>query len=98
MGAQMTQTGRQLDSSKEMDTVASRLFRSRFRAALVLASLFSLLLSACTVSPTASSSSSGGTIVIGGVGPLSQPGQVQDGQQQKWAMELAVADINANGG
>lgn len=38
------------------------------------------------------------TIVIGGVGPLSQPGAVQAGQEMKWAMERAVADLNADGG
>src|SRR3954447_10663692 len=37
-------------------------------------------------------------IVIGGVGPLSQPGDVAGGQEMKWAMEQAVADINAKGG
>jgi branched-chain amino acid transport system substrate-binding protein len=41
----------------------------------------------------------GGTeeLTIGGVGPLSQPGAVQAGQDMKWAMEAAVADINAEG-
>lgn len=34
---------------------------------------------------------------IGGVGPLSQPGAVQSGQDMKWAMETAVADVNAKG-
>jgi hypothetical protein len=37
-------------------------------------------------------------IVLGGVGPLSQPGDVAGGQEMKWAMEQAVADVNAKGG
>jgi branched-chain amino acid transport system substrate-binding protein len=37
-------------------------------------------------------------IVIGGVGPLSQPGDIAGGAELKWAMEQAVADINAKGG
>src|SRR6188472_2500487 len=37
-------------------------------------------------------------ILLGGVGPLSQPGDVAGGQEMKWAMEQAVADINAKGG
>jgi branched-chain amino acid transport system substrate-binding protein len=37
-------------------------------------------------------------ILLGGVGPLSQPGDVAGGQELKWAMEQAVADINAKGG
>ena len=39
-----------------------------------------------------------GTILLGGVGPLSQPGAVQAGLDMKWAMEQAVADVNASGG
>jgi branched-chain amino acid transport system substrate-binding protein len=39
----------------------------------------------------------GETLKIGGVGPLSQPGSVQAGQDMKWAMEAAVEDINADG-
>src|SRR3989304_1418864 len=39
-----------------------------------------------------------GEIVIGGVGPLSQPGDVAIGTEMKWAMEQAVADLNAKGG
>ena len=39
-----------------------------------------------------------GEIVIGGVGPLSQPGDVAIGTEMKWAMEQAIADINAKGG
>lgn len=34
---------------------------------------------------------------IGGVGPLSQPGAVQAGQDMKWAMETAISDVNAKG-
>ncbi len=37
-------------------------------------------------------------IVLGGVGPLSQPGDVAGGTEMKWAMEQAVADLNAKGG
>lgn len=37
-------------------------------------------------------------ILIGGVGPLSQPGAVEAGKEMKWAMEQAVKDINAKGG
>lgn len=37
-------------------------------------------------------------VVIGGVGPLSQPGAVQAGMDMKWAMETAVADVNGEGG
>jgi branched-chain amino acid transport system substrate-binding protein len=36
-------------------------------------------------------------ILIGAVGPLSQPGDVAAGTEMKWAMEQAVADINAKG-
>lgn len=39
-----------------------------------------------------------GTILLGGVGPLSQPGAVQAGIDMRWAMQQAVADINAEGG
>src|SRR6058998_514957 len=37
-------------------------------------------------------------VAIGGVGPLSQPGDVAGGTEMKWAMEQAVADLNAKGG
>ncbi|MGH6954649.1 MAG: ABC transporter substrate-binding protein [Alphaproteobacteria bacterium] len=37
-------------------------------------------------------------ILLGGVSPLSQPGDVAGGQEMKWAMEQAVADLNAKGG
>ena len=37
-------------------------------------------------------------IRIGGIGPLSEPGAVSAGIDMQWAMELAVADINADGG
>ena len=37
-------------------------------------------------------------ILIGGVAPLSQPGDVAGGQEMKWAMEQAIADVNAKGG
>lgn len=38
------------------------------------------------------------TILIGAVGPLSQPGAVQAGLDMRWAVETAVADVNAAGG
>src|SRR5690606_7470706 len=37
-------------------------------------------------------------ILIGAVGPLSQPGAVQAGLDMRWAVETAVADVNAAGG
>jgi branched-chain amino acid transport system substrate-binding protein len=37
-------------------------------------------------------------ILIGAVAPLSQPGDVAGGQEMKWALEQAVADVNAKGG
>src|SRR5262252_3333128 len=37
-------------------------------------------------------------ILIGGVAPLSQPGDVAGGQEMKWALEQAVNDLNAKGG
>ncbi|MGH7709583.1 MAG: ABC transporter substrate-binding protein [Vulcanimicrobiaceae bacterium] len=36
--------------------------------------------------------------MIGAVGPLSQPGAVQSGLDMKWAMALAVSDLDARGG
>lgn len=39
-----------------------------------------------------------GPILIGGLGPLSEPGAVAAGIDMEWAMELAVADVNAAGG
>src|SRR3989304_6008611 len=73
-----------------------------------------LLVAACGggASPTASTTSAAvtpaatsiatatpaGEIVIGGVGPLSQPGDVAIGTEMKWAMEQAIADLNAKGG
>lgn len=39
-----------------------------------------------------------GTIRIGGMGPLSAPGDVVTGIPMQWAMNLAVKDINAQGG
>jgi len=46
----------------------------------------------------AASATPAGEIVIGGVGPLSQPGDVAIGTEMKWAMEQAIADVNAKGG
>jgi len=73
-----------------------------------------LLVAACGggASPTASTTSAAvtpaatsiatatpaGEIVIGGVGPLSLPGDVAIGTEMKWAMEQAIADLNAKGG
>jgi branched-chain amino acid transport system substrate-binding protein len=59
------------------------------------AALLSALLS--TTAPSALRAADD-EIVIGGVGPLSQPGDVAGGQEMKWAMEQAVGDINAKGG
>ena len=59
------------------------------------AALLSALLS--TTAPSALRAADD-EIVLGGVGPLSQPGDVAGGQEMKWAMEQAVADINAKGG
>ncbi len=53
--------------------------------------------SAAASSATPATSAPVGTIVIGGVGPLSQPGAVSAGQDMKWAMETAVSDVNADG-
>lgn len=39
-----------------------------------------------------------GPILIGGIGPLSEPGAVAGGVDMQWAMELAVADVNEAGG
>jgi len=47
---------------------------------------------------TAPTASRAQEILLGGVGPLSQPGDVAGGQEMKWAMEQAVADLNAKGG
>ena len=71
-----------------------------------------LLLAACSTGPSATSpatqsaagptpsaaATAAGNILLGGTGPLSQPGDVQDGVPMMWAMEQAVADLNANGG
>ena len=48
--------------------------------------------------PTATSAPEGATIRIGGVGPLSAPGDVVTGIAMQYAMNLAVKDINAQGG
>ncbi|MFQ5523388.1 MAG: ABC transporter substrate-binding protein [Acidimicrobiia bacterium] len=48
--------------------------------------------------PTESPEPEDDTIRIGGLGPLSEPGTVNAGIDMQWAMELAVADINAAGG
>lgn len=46
----------------------------------------------------ATTSPPGEPIVIGGVGPLSEPGTPQAGIDMQFGMELAVADINEAGG
>src|SRR5574337_111608 len=50
------------------------------------------------VEVTAPPAAEAGTIRIGGVGPLSAPGDVGYGVAMNWAMNLAVKDINAKGG
>lgn len=77
------------------------------RMAVVLAA--ALLAAACTGSATPGAGTPGaatpspsptaaGEIVIGGVGPLSLPGDVAIGTEMRWAMEQAVSDLNAKGG
>lgn len=70
-------------------------------ASLVLL-VVALFAAGCGGSVPSQAGTEGGTaddvIKIGGVGPLSQPGAVQAGTEMKWAMEQAVADINAAGG
>jgi branched-chain amino acid transport system substrate-binding protein len=56
---------------------------------------------AASASPAATASTTptaAGDIVLGGVGPLSQPGDVAIGTEMRWAMEQAVTDLNAKGG
>lgn len=73
-----------------------RLQRLRQRVSLggALATV-ALLVAACGGGSAPSASSA---IVIGGVGPLSAPGDVAIGTEMKWAMEQAVSDLNAKGG
>jgi branched-chain amino acid transport system substrate-binding protein len=61
------------------------------RAAAVAAAVF-------IAAPLQPAGAADDVILLGGVGPLSQPGDVAGGQEMKWAMEQAVADINAKGG
>ena len=63
----------------------------RIRSALTAGIVAIALMSASTASRAQE-------ILLGGVGPLSQPGDVAGGQEMKWAMEQAVADLNAKGG
>lgn len=53
-----------------------------------------------TTAPTAAETTApeAGTIRIGGIGPLSAPGDVVGGIAMQYAMGLAVQDINAQGG
>jgi branched-chain amino acid transport system substrate-binding protein len=53
---------------------------------------------ASSPSQAASSASPGQNILIGGIGPLSAPGNVQGGTEMQWAEEQAISDINAAGG
>lgn len=48
--------------------------------------------------PTVAASSGGDTIRIGGIGPLSAPGEAAAGVAMQFVMNLAVKDINAQGG
>ena len=50
------------------------------------------------IATASSEATAGSEIVIGGTGPLSQPGDVAGGTELKWALEQAVADLNAKGG
>lgn len=83
---------------------------TRLRRALAIGAI-GFLVAACggSASPTPSTTATAspeatpgktaaGEIVIGGVGPLSQPGDVAIGTEMKWAMEQAIADLNAKGG
>ncbi len=70
----------------------------RLVGGLTLTLLVAFLVAACGGGSSSKPQSAGGTIVIGGVGPLSQPGAVSAGLDMKWAMETAVSDINAQGG
>lgn len=64
----------------------------RGRAARATLALIAAALVAAVAAPALAD------IVLGGVGPLSQPGDVAGGIEMKWAMEQAVADLNAKGG
>src|SRR5512143_1408364 len=52
------------------------------------------------IAPTVASTTApeAGTIRIGGIGPLSAPGDVVGGIAMQYAMGLAVQDINTQGG
>lgn len=50
------------------------------------------------ITPTPAPEVEGDTIRIGGVGPLSAPGAVVGGIAMQFAMNLAVQDVNAEGG
>ena len=66
--------------------------RSRFLLAIGAVAALALVAAACDDGAATDE------ILIGGIGPLSQPGSVQGGTDMKWAMELAVTDLNAQGG
>jgi branched-chain amino acid transport system substrate-binding protein len=51
-----------------------------------------------TAAPATAAPSQAGDILLGAVGPLSQPGDVAGGTELKWAIEEAVKDVNASGG
>jgi branched-chain amino acid transport system substrate-binding protein len=67
------------------------------RVAVVVLALAALVTAGCGRGGTGGGGGGGEPLKIGGVGPLSQPGAVQAGQDMKWAMETAVADVNAEG-
>ncbi len=50
------------------------------------------------ITPTPAPQAEANTIRIGGIGPLSAPGDVVGGIAMQYAMNLAVQDINAQGG
>lgn len=67
---------------------------------LTLTVALTITLAACQrsggIGPAPGSGAS--VLKIGGVGPLSQPGAVQAGQDMQWAMRAAVADVNREDG
>lgn len=74
--------------------------RHRWRRVAVAAAAGGVLMAvaACSGPDIKEERATGDTIIIGGVGPLSLPGAVESGQDMKWAMQLAVDDVNADGG
>jgi branched-chain amino acid transport system substrate-binding protein len=68
------------------------------RSTVVYASAAALMAMTAAIAQVQPAAAADDVIVLGGVGPLSQPGDVAGGQEMKWAMDQAVADINAKGG